>query len=69
MEQVTENEKRNLKQKFIEFQKKGLESYGKYLAEQLEYSSKSEIRQAYVKYLEDQIKMNDEKIKKIEESQ
>jgi hypothetical protein len=69
MEQVTDNEKRNLSEKFKEFQIKGLKEYGKYLAEQLEYSSKSEIRHAYKKYIEDQIKMNNEKIKKIELNQ
>jgi hypothetical protein len=69
MEQVTENEKRNLSQKFKEFQVKGLIEYGKYLVDQLEYASNSENRHAYKKYIEEQIKMNDEKILKIKENQ
>jgi hypothetical protein len=67
MENVSENEKRNLKQKFFEFQKWGLESYGKYLAEQLEYASKSDLRNAYKKYIEKEIEMNILKINEIDE--
>ena len=67
MGNVTENEKKSLGQKLLGFQKYGLISYGKYLTEQLDYSSKSESRNAYKKYIEEQIKMNDTKIDEIDE--
>jgi hypothetical protein len=66
MENVTEQEKSKLRIKLLEFEKYGLTSYGKYLQEQLEYASKSKIRTSYKKYIDNQIIMNDEKIKKIE---
>lgn len=66
MENVSETEKSNLKQKLLEFQKKGLESYGEYLAEQLEYATKSDARKAYKKYVEDQIELNMKRINEIE---
>jgi hypothetical protein len=67
MENVTENEKKSLGQKLLGFQRTGLVSYGKYLTEQLDYASKSELRNAYKRYVEDQIKMNDTKIVEIDE--
>lgn len=67
MENITENEKRTLTQKLLEFQKTGLLSYGKYLTEQLEFASKSESRNAYKKYVEEQIVMNNQKIKEIDD--
>ncbi|MCB0409363.1 MAG: hypothetical protein KDD29_04040 [Flavobacteriales bacterium] len=67
MENITENEKRTLTQKLLEFQKTGLLSYGKYLTEQLEFASKSESRNAYKKYVEEQIIMNNQKIKEIDD--
>ncbi|MDG1477828.1 MAG: hypothetical protein P8Q14_11825 [Vicingaceae bacterium] len=65
MEEVTEQEKKTIAQKFKDFQLQGLISYGKYLTDQLEYASKSDIRKAYKKYIEDQIVMNNEKIEKL----
>ena len=65
MEEVTEQEKKTVAQKLKDFQLQGLKSYGKYLAEQLEYASKSDIRKAYKKYIENQIEMNNEKVKKL----
>lgn len=62
MEEVTAQEKKTISQKLQDFQKEGLISYGKYLSDQLEYASKSDIRQAYKKYIENQIEANDEKI-------
>lgn len=67
MENVTDTEKSTLKQKLLEFQKKGLESYGKYLVEQLEYAAKSDSRKAYKQYVEDQIELNIKRISEIEE--
>lgn len=67
MENVTEKEKRTLGQKLLEFQKTGLLSYGKYLADQLEFASKSESRNAYKKYVEEQIAINNQKIKEIDD--
>ena len=67
MENVSENEKKTLKQKFLEFQKLGLVSYGNYLTEQLEFASKSDLRSAYQKYIEDQIVINNRKIHEIDE--
>jgi len=67
MENVSENEKRNLKQKLLMFQKTGLVSYGNYLTEQLEFATKSDSRSAYKKYIEDQIELNNTKIKEIDE--
>jgi len=65
-EDATEEEKKGLKQKFYEFQRSGLISYRKYLKDQWEYSSKISIRKAYTKYIEDQLKMNEEKIAEID---
>ena len=67
MENVSENEKKTLKQKFLEFQKLGLVSYGNYLTEQLEFASKSDLRSPYKKYIEDQIEINNRKIEEIDE--
>jgi hypothetical protein len=67
MENVSENEKKTLKQKFLEFQKSGLVSYGKHLTEQHEFASKSNSRSAYKKYIEEQIEMNNRKIEEIDE--
>lgn len=67
MENVSEIEKKTLRQRLLEFQKAGLISYGKYLAEQQEFASKSESRKAYEKYVQDQIEMNNMKIKDLEE--
>ena len=66
MDQVTEKEKKSLMNKFHEFQKSGLEAYGKYLQEQLDYASKSDSRKAYKKYIEDQIAMNTSKIEELQ---
>jgi len=65
MENVTENEKKNLSEKLKEFQKKGLEAYGKYLDDQLVYAAKPDTRKAYKKYVEDQIKMNTDKLNRM----
>ena len=66
MEDITEQEKSNLRIKLLEFEKKGLESYEKYLQDQLEHASKRENRASYKKYIENQIVMNKEKIQRIE---
>lgn len=67
MEEISENEKNSLSKKLLEFQRSGLISYGKYLQEQHEHASKKESKRAYQKYVEDQIKSNDLKIKKLDE--
>jgi hypothetical protein len=60
------NTRKGLKQKFLEFQKKGLVQYGKYLDKQLFYASKKEIRKHYKKYIEEQLALNARKIKAID---
>lgn len=65
MSEISENDKSKLREKLREFQKKGLELYGKYLDEQLDYASNSESRSAYKSYVEEQIKLNEEKIKEM----
>ena len=67
MDNVTEAEKRTLGQKLLEFQRGGLVSYGKYLSDQLEYASKSDIRAAYKRYIENEIERNNRKIADIDE--
>lgn len=67
MENVTENEKKTLMQKLLEFQKSGLLSYGKYLTRQYEYASKSDSKSAYKKYIKEQIEMNNRNIDDIDE--
>lgn len=43
-------------------------SYRKYLNDQLESASKSNIKKAYTKYIEDQLVMNAQKIADIDEN-
>lgn len=66
MEDVSEEEKKNLAQKLLGFQKQGLIAYGNYLQDQLVFASKSSIRNQYKKYIEDQIAMNLGKIMNID---
>lgn len=66
MEEVTEHEKRTLGQKFLEFRKMGLESYGKYLANELANSANSTIRDAYIKYIKNEITLNNKNIEEID---
>jgi hypothetical protein len=66
MDNISEKEKSKFRIKLLEFEKQGLESYGKYLEDQLEFASKSTIRESYKKYIENQIVLNTEKIQKIE---
>jgi uncharacterized membrane protein YgaE (UPF0421/DUF939 family) len=65
MSKVTPTEKKKFSKKLLEFQKKGLQQYGKYLNDQLKFASKSDIRKHYKKYIEDQIEQNNKKIKTI----
>ena len=66
MIKVTSEQKKSVSQKLLEFQKKGLEQYGRYLDQQLKLYCKGELKKHYKKYIEDQIVLNDTKIKKIE---
>ena len=66
MKKVTSDDKKKFSQKLLEFQKKGLQQYGKYLDEQLKFASKSEIRALYKTYIESQIALNDKRIKNID---
>jgi uncharacterized membrane protein YgaE (UPF0421/DUF939 family) len=66
MSKVTSTEKKKFSKKLLEFQKKGLQQYGKYLNDQLKFASRSDIRKHYKKYIEDQIAQNIKKIKTIE---
>lgn len=65
MEEITENEKKGLMQKYREFQKMGLESYGRYLQDELAYSGNKENRKAYVRYIENEIKKIKVKIEEV----
>ena len=67
MDNVTDYEKRNLLHKMLEFQKIGLVSYGKYLNAQLELASKSTMSDAYKKYVEDQLQLNNQKINELDQ--
>lgn len=66
MTKVTSEQKKSVSQKLLEFQKKGLEQYAKYLDQQLKLHCKGELKKHYKKYIEDQIVMNNAKIKKLE---
>jgi len=67
MSEKKENEqKKTLKNKLKEFEKQGLESYAKYLDEQLKKASKSDSKDSYKKYIENQIQRTAEKIERIE---
>lgn len=66
MSEISEKEKKTLKNKLKEFEKQGLESYTKYLYGQLDFASKSDSRASYKKYIENQIKRTKEKIERIE---
>lgn len=54
-------------QKFNEFQLKGLESYGKYLKQQLKLSKTHENWDSYKKYIEKEILRNDKKIASVKD--
>ena len=69
MEEITENEKQGFKNKLNEFQLNGLKSYGKYLDEQYIFAQKKDVRKSYLSYIEDQIAMNNEKIRVLESAQ
>lgn len=64
MENVTDQEKKNLSQKLREFQLAGLISYAKYLQSQLD-QSQSDLKKHYRKYIENEIVRNNSKIKEI----
>ena len=66
MTKVNPDDKKKVSQKLLEFQKKGLLQYGKYLDDQLKFASKSELRKHYKKYIEDQIAFNNKRIKVID---
>jgi hypothetical protein len=59
-------DKKKFTRKLLEFQKKGLLQYGKYLTDQLKFASRTELRKHYKKYVEDQLALNERKIKKID---
>ena len=65
MEDISKTEKKNLKRKFREFRKTGLEAYRKYLEKELESASKSDIKKAYKKYIEKELTDNAKRIEKI----
>ena len=63
MKNVTQKEKNKLAVKLNKFKRKGLVSYGKYLAEQIEGAKP---KSAYKKYLKAQLKSNKMKIAALE---
>jgi hypothetical protein len=52
----------------LSFKKSGLMPYRKYLTEQHEFASKSDSRNAYKKYIEEQIELSKRKFKEIDEN-
>lgn len=66
MTDIHKEEKKTLKNKLREYEIQGLVSYGKYLNDQFESSSKSNLKTAYKKYIEKQIVRNNEKIERLE---
>jgi len=67
MTKLTSDHKKTFSQKLLEFQKNGLQQYGKYLDQQLKIAERGKYHQQYKKYIEQQIIQKDTKIKKIEE--
>lgn len=65
MEEITPEQKNKFVQKFNEFQLKGLKSYLNYLETELENSKGSTIRDAYIKYTENEIERAKEKIENL----
>lgn len=66
MEKISKNEKRNLRKRFLEFKKSGLESYDKYLHNEYERDSKSDYKKLYVKYLVKEMERTKKKLEKID---
>ncbi len=58
--------KKQVKQKFLSFQKTGLLQYGKYLKEQFKLASKSKLKKAYCAYIEKEMVKTEFKLHKIE---
>jgi len=58
--------KKQVKLKFLNFQKTGLLSYGKYLKEQFKLASKSKIKKAYCRYLEKEMVKTEFRLHKVQ---
>ncbi|MFI5196185.1 MAG: hypothetical protein ACHQD8_03780 [Chitinophagales bacterium] len=58
--------KKMLVQKLLEFEKSGLQKYGKYLDKQLKLSVKKRSHAKYKKHIERQIVLKDKKIQAID---
>lgn len=57
--------KTHVKLKYLNFQKSGLMSYGKYLKEQLHQASKSKLKKAYCRYIEKEMVKTEFKLHKL----
>jgi hypothetical protein len=57
--------KKPLLKKLLQFQRDGLQQYGKYLDQQLKSSVGKKIKEPYKKYIEQQIESNGKKIRRI----
>ncbi len=66
MEEITTEEKSTIAKKFTEFQLSGLRSYGNYLNTQLEQSEGKSNREAYTRYIKNEIERNSKKIQTLE---
>jgi len=66
MAKISTDHKKNFIEKFLEFQKKGLQQYGKYLDQQLKLADKMKYGKAYKTYIEQQIILNDKRMKNID---
>jgi hypothetical protein len=67
MTKIISDHKKKFSQKLLEFQKTGLVQYGKYLDQQLKITAKMPNNQLYKKYIEDQIILNNKRIKSIDD--
>ena len=66
MSAISPEHKKTLSVKLLEFRKKGLQQYGKYLDQQLKMPAGKKHHAAYRKYIEQQIILNDRNISRID---
>jgi hypothetical protein len=66
MDKVTKEQKSKLTTKFLELQRKGLVSYGKYLEKEFKTSEGKALKKAYHEYIVKELANNKIKIEKID---
>lgn len=67
MNKVTQKERSKLARKFLQFEKKGLESYRKYLEKEQNTASKSDNKKHYLKYIQKELAGNYTRLQKLNE--